>query len=84
MQTSTLTLVALAELAEATRKAQRAYFAARKRRDITVTECRDLMADSMRLERELDEACRRILHPKRYEPLPGQTTFLEDDGEIEP
>jgi hypothetical protein len=84
MQTTTLTLVALAELAEATRKAQKAYFAGRKRRDITVTESRDLMAEAMRLEHDLDEACRRILRPRRHEPLPGgQASFFEDDGEVD-
>lgn len=83
MQTTTLTLVALAELAEACRKAQNAYFASRKRRDTTPDEARQLMGEARRLEQDLDEACRRILRPKRHEPLPGQTSFLEDDGEIE-
>lgn len=75
-----LTLVALAELGQAMRDAQHAYFRSRRRRDSTYEGQRELLESSRRLEGEFDEALRRILRPKGREPLPGQTSFLDGEG----
>lgn len=74
--TATLTLESLARLVEATRKAQAAYFDARRCRSATTGELMGLLADARQLEKELDEAAARILRPRRRDPLPGQMDFL--------